>query len=151
MSDRPSKFNCHKNCLQKIKVTYVVCKIKTYSDSANLFDNNRSQNRENPRKLEVIIAYYWWTSTSILVNPPSKINTRMSALNILQLNRNLIYLWFVLPRINTYKTKLYINLWKYRGCKIRLVLLCAREVCNFCYATLLTSALYIWQSLWMFG
>lgn len=92
MSDRPSRFNCHKIRFQKIKVTYVVFKIKTYSDSASLFDNNRSQNRENPRKLEVIIAYYWCSSTSILVNPPSKINARMSAVNILLFNRNLIYL-----------------------------------------------------------
>lgn len=92
MSDRPSRFNCHKNCLQKIKVTYIACKIKTHSDSSSLFDNNRVQNRENARKLEMIIIFYWCTSTSVLVNPPSQIKTRMSALKILQFNRNLIYL-----------------------------------------------------------
>lgn len=64
MSDRPSKLNCHKKCLQKVKVIYVACKIKTHSDSASLFDNNRLQNKENAKKQEMAIICYWCTSKS---------------------------------------------------------------------------------------
>lgn len=148
MSDRPSKFNCHKNCLQKIKVTYIACKIKTHSDSASLFDSNRLQNSENARKMEMIIIYYW--CTSLLVHPPSQIKTRMSALKILQFNRNLIYLWFVLPRTNAYIKKLsYANI---KHVKKRLESIYTRELCSLnyiYYASLLASGLYIWRCLWI--
>lgn len=150
MSDRSSRFNCNKNCLQKTKLTYRTCKIKTCSYPVSLFDNNRLQNRKNAKKLEMIIIYSW-CQHGVFVDLPSQIQTRMSALKILQYNRNQIFFFKISSSQNLsilkYKTKLYVNLWKCITHKKKSQFICTHE--DYAIWSMFIMPIY-WQLVYIF-